>query len=295
MKVYKGVWKSGRAEQKFRVADAARWEQAIDSPPETIDVTTRFGPTRVYRWAGQGPDIVLLHGVGDTSFRWIPFAEELAEFNVFAIDIMGDVGNSTPDVGFETAAGYGTWLSDTIDSLGLAAPHIVGMSLGGYVALSHAAQGGATGSLVLFDPVGLVELRMFRFIRWGAATALAAMAPGPIRRWAGRRLRQPLLDDKTDVRAYMKSSMGHPMKVPPLDVFTNDQLASIDVPVRVLAGAKSPPFDGAAMIQRVNDSIKNAQTHLLPNAGHALAITHSDLCLAELRNATKTEVPESDR
>lgn len=295
MKTYKGSWKSDRAEQKFRVADAARWEQATDAPPETIDVATRFGSTRVYRWPGPGPDIVLLHGVGDTSFRWISYAEALAEFNVFAIDILGDVGNSPPDVGFETADDLGRWLSETIDSLGLAAPHIAGMSFGGYVALSHAVQGGAAGSLVLFDPVGLIKLRLLRFIRWGAATGLAAMAPRRIRRWAGRRLRQPLLDDKADVRAHMKGSMGHPMKLPPLDVFTVNQLATIAVPVRVVAGEKSPPFDGAAMIQRVTDSIKNAQTRLLPDAGHALAMTHSEICLAELRSAIESAASRSSK
>lgn len=282
MKTYRGAWKSDRAEQRFRIADAARWEQATDAPPETIDVPTRFGSTRVHRWPGQGPDIVLLHGVGDTSFRWIRFAEALPEFNVFAIDIMGDVGNSEPDIGFETADDYGTWLNETIESLGLTAPHIAGMSLGGYVALSHAVQGGAAASIVLFDPVGLVELRMARFIGWGAATALAAMVPRRIRRWAGRRLRQPILDDKADVSAYLKGSIGHPMTLPPLPVFTDEQLASIDVPVRVVAGAKSPSFDGAAMIQRVAESIKHVHGCLLLDAGHTPAMTHRDVCLREL-------------
>lgn len=291
MKQYAGVWRSDRAEQKFRAADAARWQQATDVLPEAIDVTTRFGSTRVHRWRGPGPDIVLLHGVGDTSYRWIPFADALADHNVFAIDIMGEVGNSTPDVGFETGADYGAWLSETISALGLASPHIVGMSLGGYVALSHAVQGGAAGSLVLFDPVGLVKLRMFRFIRWGAATGLAAMTPEPVRRWAGRRLRQPLLDDKADVRAHMRGSTGHPMNLPPLPVFTDEQLASITVPVRVLAGAKSPPFDGEAMTQRVTGTIWNAQARLLPDAGHALALTHREACLAELRAAVAIQTP----
>ena len=285
MKTYQGAWKSDRAKEKFRIADAARWEQATDVAPEIFDVATRFGSTRAHRWPGQGPDIVLLHGVGDTSFRWIQYAEALPEFNVFAIDIMGEPGGSTPDVGFETGDDLGIWLADTIDALGLTAPHIAGMSFGGYVALSHAVQGGAVGSLSLFDPVGLIKLRLFRFTRWGAATGLAAVAPGRIRRWAGRRLRQPLLDDKADVRAYMKGSMGHPMKLPPLPVFTDEQLATITVPVRVVAGTKSPPFDGAAMIQRAADSIKQAHTHLLPGAGHALAMTHRDVCLAELRAA----------
>ncbi len=285
MKTYRGTWKSDRAEQRFRIADAARWEQATDTPPETIDVSTGFGSTRALRWPGQGPDVVLLHGVGDTSFRWIPFAEELPEFNVVAIDIMGDVGNSKPEVGFETAADFGVWLSETIDLLGLSAPHIAGMSLGGYVALSHAVQEGAAGSIVLFDPVGLVQLRMVRFIAWGAATALAAMAPGPIRGWAGRRLRQPILDEKADVSAHLKGSIGHPMTLPPLPVFTDEQLASISVPVRVVAGAKSPVFDGAAMTRRVEDAIENGHALLLPDAGHALAMTHSEICLNELRAA----------
>lgn len=290
MKTYQGAWKSDRAEQKFRTADAIRWEQATDTPPETIDVPTRFGSTRVHRWPGPGPDVILLHGVGDTSFRWIRFAEELPEFNVFAIDIMGDVGNSSPDVGFETADDYGIWLTETIDSLGLAAPHIAGMSLGGYVALSYAVQAGPAGSIVLFDPVGFVELRMVRFIGWGAATALGAIAPRRVRRWVGRRLRQPLLDDKADVRAYVKGSMGHPMKLPPLPVFTDEQLASITVPVRLVAGAKSPPFDGAAMRERVAHSIKHAHTRLLADAGHALAMTHRDVCLAELHAAVAGDV-----
>ena len=291
MTTYRGAWKSDRAEQRFRIADAARWEQATDAPPEAIDVATGFGSTRVRRWPGPGPVVVLLHGVGDTSFRWIRFAEGLPEFDVYAIDLMGDVGDSRPEVGFESAADYGAWLGEAIDLLGLSAPHLAGMSLGGYVALSHAVQGGATASLVLFDPVGLVELRMVRFIAWGAGTALAAVAPGPIRRWAGRRLRQPMLDDKADVRTYLKGSIGHPMALPPLPVFTDEQLASIHVPVRVVAGAKSPPFDGAAMIRRVEDSIERGHTRLLPDAGHAPAMTHSEICRDELRAAVAGDAP----
>ena len=272
------------------MADAARWRQATNAPPEAIDIATSFGATRVFRWPGDGPDVVLLHGVGDTSFRWLPFAEALPELNVLAIDIMGDVGGSKPDAGFETAAEYGRWLAATIEGLGLSAPHIAGMSLGGYVALSHAVQGGAAGSIVLFDPVGLVELRMARFIAWGAATALAAAAPGPIRRWAGRRLRQPLLDQKVDVRAHLRGAIGHPMALPPLPVFTDEQLASIGVPVRVVAGAKSPPFDGPSMIRRVEESIERGHGRLLPDAGHAPAMTHPELCLDELRSAIAGDV-----
>ena len=291
MKTYRGAWKSDRAEHRFRIADAARWLQATDANHEQLDVPTRFGPTRVHQWAGPGADVVLLHGFGDTSFRWIPFAEALPEHNVFAVDIMGDVGNSKPDIGFESAGDYGIWLDETIRALGLSAPHVAGMSLGGYVALSHAVQGGGSASITLFDPVGLVELRMARFIAWGAATAVAAIAPGPVRRWAGRRLRQPMLDSKADVRTYLKGYIGHPMALPPLPVFTDEQLGSISVPVRLVAGAKSPPFDGGPMVERVVESIEGGHARLIPDAGHAPAMTHRDVCLEELRAAIASGSP----
>lgn len=282
---YRASWRSDRAEEKFRVADTARWERATDAPPEVIDVDTSFGSTRAHRWPGDGADVVLLHGMGDTSVRWVPLAEALAEYNVYAVDIMGDVGQSRPDIGLESAADYGTWLAETIEALGLPAPHIGGMSLGGYVALSHAVQGGQAASIVLFDPVGVVKLRMLRFIGWGLTTGLASLAPGPIRRWAARRLRQPLLDDKADARTHMLGGRGHPMKLPPLPVFTDEQLASIDRPVHLLAGAKSQPFDGVEMVRRATDLMKDGRARLLLDAGHALAVTHLDECVAEMRTA----------
>ena len=284
-KQYKGSWRSDRTEKKFRVADDARWERATATPPEAIDVATSFGSTKVHRWPGNGADIVFLHGMGDTSIRWVPFAEVLAEHNVHAIDIMGDVGRSTPEIGFESANDYGTWLAETIGALGLSAPHVVGHSLGGYIALSHAVQRGEAGSFVLFDPVGVVELRLLRFIGWGAMTMLGALAPGPVRRWAARRLRHPVLNDKADVRLLLQGQLGHPPKLPPLPVFTDAQLASIDRPVRLVAGAESSAFDVAEMVRRIADLVDDSQARQLPDAGHALVMSHLDECVAEIRAA----------
>lgn len=293
-KQYRASWRSDRAEQKFRAADDARWERATSNPPEVIDVPTSFGSTRVHHWPGDGADIVLLHGVGDTSVRWVPYAEALVEHNVYAIDVMGDVGRSTPDIGFESAADYGTWLAETIDSLDLATPHIVGMSLGGYVALSYVVQGGAAASVVLLDPVGVAELKMFGFVSWGAKAALASMAPAGIRHWAARRIGQPLLHDKADLKVHMRGMRGHPMKLPPLPVFTDEELASIDRPVRLVAGANSPAFDGAEMVRRASDLLSDGHVHLLPDAGHGLAMTHHDECVVTIRSAVLAAAAEGN-
>ncbi len=284
-KRFKASWKSEKAEKKFRTADAARWKRATSTPPETINVATSFGPTRAYRWAGEGADIVLIHGMGDTSIRWVPVAESLAEYNVYAVDIMGDVGGSIPKDGFESAADYGTWLSETIAALGLSNPHIVGYSMGGYIALSHAVQGGPAASTVLFDPVGAVKLRTVRFIAWGAATGLAGFAPGPIRRRAAKRLDQPLLNDREDFRVHMLGMRGHPMQLPPLPVFTDGQLASIKRPLRLVVGAKTSAFDGAEMVRGVAKLVPGSHARLLAGAGHGWVMSRPDECLREIRAA----------
>ena len=292
-KLYKAAWKSEKAERAFRDADAARWGRATSTPPEALDVTTSFGSTRVYRWPGaessgvegERADIVLLHGVGDTSIRWVPLAESLSEHNVYAVDIMGDVGGSVPKDGFESGDDYGVWLSEVIDFLGLRAPHIVGHSMGGYVALSHAVRGHSEGSTVLFDPVGVVKLKLGAFVRWGAKTALAYYAPTGLRLRLAERLGQPLLADKADMAVHLKGMKGHPMQLPPLPVFDDEQLAAIRRPVRLVAGENSPPFDVAAMVRRAADRVANCEARVLAGAGHGFVMSHPDECLAEISAA----------
>lgn len=287
-------WRSPEVEAKFRLADEARWASVTENLPDAIDVPTSFGSTRVYHWPGTGPDIVFLHGMADTSFRWVAYAEALADYNVYAVDTMGEPGRSVPSVAFESADEYGVWLTETIEGLGLHAPHLVGHSMGGYLALSSVVQGGPAGSVVLFDPVGVAELKLVRFLVWNAMVAIGAYSPGPIRRWFARRLRHPVIDDKLDFGALAKSQRGHPAKPMPLPVFTDAQLASIAQPVRVVAGAESSAFDVDEMVQRVAEFLEAGTARKLADAGHALVMSHFDECLAEIRSATSAVGESSD-
>ncbi|MEM7275779.1 MAG: alpha/beta hydrolase, partial [Actinomycetota bacterium] len=256
---------------------------------------TSFGPTRVYRWPGGGPPVVFLHGMGDTSIRWIPYAEQLGDHDVYAVDIMGDVGASRQTVGFTSAADYPDWLDQTIRGLGVTRPTIVGESLGGYLALAHAVT--ATGAdrpaaTVAFDPVGVVKLRLARFMAMGAWGLVGTMSPGPVRRAIGRRLHQPLLLDKDGLRLYVAGQRGHPPKLPPLPVFTDEELATITTPVRVLAGARSTVFDVERLVKRVETTIPGGQARLLQDAGHGFTLTHFDDCLATIRSSLQLTIPD---
>ncbi len=287
-RIYLPQWRNTTAERRYRDLDATLWQrQLTEAPPEAIDVPTNFGPTRVYRWPGDGPPVIFLHGMGDTSIRWIPYAEQLGHNDVLAIDIMGDVGASKPTVGFTNSDDYANWLHQTITELGLTNPTIVGESLGGYIALSY-AMSYPVSSTVVFDPVGVVKLRFVRFMAMGAGGLLGSFAPGPIRRFLARRFRHPLLLDKQGLRLYFQGQRNHPPKLPPFPVFTDEELASIDTPLHTLAGDHSPAFDTGQLVERIN-KIPGAKAVLLSDAGHALTMTHFDTCLATVRSALAHE------
>ena len=100
---------------------------------ETVEV----GGLRVgYERAGQGPPVVLLHGyVGDGATTWRGQLEGLSDrFTVVAWDAPGAGGSSDPPESFGLE-GYADCLAGFIGRLGLERPHVVGLSLGGALAL----------------------------------------------------------------------------------------------------------------------------------------------------------------
>lgn len=288
-KTYRGRWSSDRAEAKFRSKEDVVWARA-NPRPEEIDVTSQFGSTRVYRWPGEGTPIVFLHGMTDTSVRWIPYGEALAGHDVYAIDIMGDVGRSVHEVGFTGADDYASWLGETFDALGIDKPHLVGASLGGYLAFAYAMVPGRVSSLIGLDPVGVADLKLFRLMRWSFRCALAAFMPQATRGKLARKLRQPLLADKPAMDLLLQAQRGHPVKVPPLPVFTDEQLGSIQAPVHVLAAADSAAFNTDELVERINATVPRGSAHLLPDAGHGFSDSHFNDCLTLIRRAISVTV-----
>jgi pimeloyl-ACP methyl ester carboxylesterase len=103
---------------------------------ESIEVD---GLRIAYERAGSGPPLVLVHGyVGDGPTLWRSQLDELSdEFTVVAWDAPGAGGSSDPDEAFGIT-GYADCLAGFIDVLGLARPHVAGLSFGGILALELA-------------------------------------------------------------------------------------------------------------------------------------------------------------
>jgi pimeloyl-ACP methyl ester carboxylesterase len=100
---------------------------------------------------GEGPPLVLLHGLGMSREVWRPVVPLLArEREVIAIDMPG-FGQSPP--GPRTVAGLADAVAAFVASLGIERPHVAGNSLGGGVALTLGATGRAR-TVCALSPVG---------------------------------------------------------------------------------------------------------------------------------------------
>lgn len=285
-KRYLGKWKSEAAEEKFRRMENELWAEAGGAEPAELSAATQFGPTAVFHWKGSGEPIVFLHGMTDTSRRWIPYVEALEGHDIYAIDIMGDVGRSRHDVGFTSPDDYAVWLEETLEALDITGAHIVGMSLGGYLALDLAARfPERVASLVLLEPVGIADLKLARFMLWAGKCGLAAMMPSPIRRRLARRLRQPAIETRAEARLMMHGSMNHPVAVPVLKPLPDEVLRSISAPVSVVLGGKSEGFNTAALVDRAEKLIPSVVTTTVPGAGHTVGASHPEPCLEQIRRA----------
>jgi pimeloyl-ACP methyl ester carboxylesterase len=101
---------------------------------------------------GQGDPLILLHSLGGSLVQWAPVMDLLAaEREVVAIDMPG-FGESAPlpDGVSPRAANLATAVLDFYDALGIEeTPAIAGISLGGWVAIECARQGGASAAVGL--------------------------------------------------------------------------------------------------------------------------------------------------
>jgi pimeloyl-ACP methyl ester carboxylesterase len=117
-------------------------------------------PARVYA-AGQGPPLLLVHGLMTAAWSWRYVAEAFAaDFTVYMPDLPG--AGDTPPLPRATPEALVAWLEDLAGALDLRGAPVVGNSLGGYLcmrwALAHPA---SVGRLSVLHAPGVPTPRLW--------------------------------------------------------------------------------------------------------------------------------------
>ncbi|MEU9131385.1 alpha/beta hydrolase [Kitasatospora sp. NPDC048540] len=137
----------------------------------------------VHERRGDGPPLLLLHGIGHRWQGWKPVLDLLArEREVIAVDLPGFGASPPLPAGMPyTIASAVTVLGDFLRSIGVERPHVAGNSLGGLFAL-HAARQGLVSSATALSPAGFYRAAGYRYAS-GVLNLhrIAARTPEPVR------------------------------------------------------------------------------------------------------------------
>jgi pimeloyl-ACP methyl ester carboxylesterase len=117
---------------------------------------TVHGHRRAFLFGGSGPVLLLIHGIGDSSWTWRPLLPLLAQhYTVIAPDLLGHGDSDKPRADY-SLGGFANGMRDLLAVLDVDRATVVGHSLGGGVALQFAYQyPGICERLVLISSGGL--------------------------------------------------------------------------------------------------------------------------------------------
>jgi pimeloyl-ACP methyl ester carboxylesterase len=166
-------------------------------PPEFDEWQIELHGRRViYRVAGSGPPVVLIHGMLNSSHHWQSVALALArDYTVLAPDLIGH-GDSAAPRGDYSLGAHAASIRDLMAAIGIDRATIVGHSLGGGVAMQFFYQfPQRVERLVLISSGGLgreVSPLLRTAALPGVSALLSAIRPSVLRALgeSGRRLRE---------------------------------------------------------------------------------------------------------
>jgi pimeloyl-ACP methyl ester carboxylesterase len=207
-----------------------------------------------YQTAGSGDPVVLIHGLSASSRWWHRNIDALAgQFSLYIVDLIG-FGRSRGRQRFvlsESAALLARWM----ETIGLDRAHIVGHSMGGYIAAQLAAEHPEkVDRLVLVDAA--VPLP-----RKSRLQHLAHL--GREMRYTPPRFLHLLATDAVLAGPRTVLSAANQLLVADLE----PELANISAPVLLIWG-EHDPLVPPVIADRLEELIPNVRRHVIPNSGH---------------------------
>lgn len=277
---------------------------ATEPAATSLQVDVGNGRFLVRQW-GCGEPVVLLHPLALSGAVWEPVAARLApEFRVVAVDLRGHGGSSWDGEPF----GIGDLAGDVLgvlDALGLASVHLVGLSMGGSVAVTIAGWWpGRVRSLVLADTTAWYGEDAAR--QWADRAARArgvprrAQLPFQVDRWFTEEFREAAPDEVARVAdIFVATDSGaHAVASEAMGALdARPLLPSVTAPTLVLVGEQdyaTPPAHAATLAT----GIPGATLRVLAGLRHLSLVERPDLAtglLDHLRRGGAGGVPDRSR
>ncbi len=241
-------------------------------PSQQLRVSTRQGETFVVACGEESaPPLLLFHGGSANSAMWIgDVASWAAHFRIYAVDMIGEPGLSAPSRPRLASEAHALWLDDVLGGLSLTRVSIVGVSLGGWLALDYATRRpDRVERLALLCPAGVGRQKI--------GIMFEAFGLSMCGNWGMRRLRAKIFGPapakpSPALQAFAAFvTLIHENFRPRmvwLPVFSDEALARLTMPVLAIVGGKDVLLDSAGTQRRLEKHVPRAEVVYLPDARH---------------------------
>jgi pimeloyl-ACP methyl ester carboxylesterase len=214
------------------------------------------------------PPLVLLHGSGANSSTWIREAASFSrDHRVYAVDMIGEPGFSAETRPPLASDAYARWLDDVWNALAITHASIVGISLGGWLAIDYAVRRPArVRSLSLISPSGLG--------RQNTALLMKAAVLLQLGEWGRRRALRLVTgpdDVPKEVTEFVLAIFRHfRPRMERLPLRTDGELAALSMPVQLIVGSRDRMIRSPETRERMERIVKDLHVTWLENDGHML-------------------------
>lgn len=241
--------------------------------PEKIEVKSKGvllkdGSVTHFLEAGQGPVLILVHGLSASSDAWRDSMGILAKsYRVIAPDLPGYAKSDRPRATYSVSY-YASWLDDFIEALGLSKVAIAGNSLGGWIAalytIGHQEK---VSHLVLVAGAGL-KRKTLPAVNLNPATRdeqralLVALFADP------SRVTERMVSEQWEYRKTVRATVSATLESFKKDIpFVDDKLGGIKVPTLIIWGRQDRiiPLEYA---ERFHKGISGSKLVVMDDTGH---------------------------
>jgi pimeloyl-ACP methyl ester carboxylesterase len=276
--------------QEGRTLLERRYRDILDSAGSArfteLFVDSSIGKTHVLRFGDSArPPLVMLHGSMSNSATWLGVASEFADFfSVYCLDLPGEPGLTDPVRPTLASEEPSRWLASALDSLGINACALLGMSLGGFYGLHFAVRHPRrVTALSMITACGLAPQRMSFLFK-----AVLCLMLGS----AGQKRLNALVYHKATVpreAAAHQALIGahfNPI-VEPVPTFADEELQRLVMPVQYFGGDKDALLDSGKSARRLEALAPAAEVHVLPDTGHVILDRFAEVKAFLVRNAIR--------
>jgi len=238
-------------------------------PYEEFSISTSLGQTHIIACEGEGKKpLLLLLGSSSNALMWKGDVVDYSQdYRVYALDIPGEPGKSAevrPDLNGD---GYSNWLAEILDQLKINKTAMIGISLGGFLALKYATtRPDRVSKLVLLCPAGVAKQRISFLAK---ALILAPFGNAGRKQLIKLVYGNQTIEEETLAYTMLIAENFNPrMEIIP--ILNDESISRISCPVLLIVGENDVLINAGKTAGRMRELLSTSDVLILPDAGHVL-------------------------